>query len=760
MFDCTSPRADSFVSTPSTPTADRVAAVTDADYVETPAQTSAHPKAPTNVADAASHLFPSMDETDAPQTPPSYARAAAFRDDADETPPQPFFTNVPCNAPRRKTKRKAAVATTTPVVHHHPPKDTSAAATPVKTGKTLLIAYFPWEASKDDISNEFSKVCNVKKVQLVREKQNSRPRCFGFVKFMSRLDADLALDASEKGLITLNDSRGHVWHLKAEWAKTGDMVDDGDDTVPTGHNERRARPSTQERCAFSANRPSGSHIGPGNLGTATGEGGKGKHSVSAQRRSDNPRGSVLVDEASAGKGYRLMDDQHTMPPSMANFVDRAHGYSVNKGASPHMSGVPPSMANAASRSHGFLAISRHGEERPSRANPSNYSLGFSSSHGVASTQMRGVPLSMANPLNYGRGFPPNSGMALHMRRVPRSVTMPIVNRDAPATMVYNNCLSCVNRNPSIVVNADSPLDALQYHSPNCALRMRQQENVTGTARHNRDNASAEHDSSRRYRGANFCLQHHQNVAPSINTNAFASHAAPNSSHTLRDELQENSRGARAPSGVGFFPHHCTDNTDTPHGHHSRSCVNSVTAGENSRTPLVDMNMRSPYGSTIVHGQHAVGRMDCPGRFDGGTMEQGGWCGDFTRQYGARDSGYVNAGYQQLYSQYDRQYDAHQCIGQYGVGIGHSDTVSSASMPQNASMMMGGCQFAGAPPASPQFMGAGMVMQSVGMTVHNSMAVLNGTAAYTPSHASDAASLATSFASFAGAFDSTNKENAH
>lgn len=114
------------------------------------------------------------------------------------------------------------------VIHHHPPKDTmnyvGQSGTP--NGSTLLIAYFPWEATEQDVAREFNKYCSVKKVHLVMDKDRSRPRCFGFVKFASHEDAKTALDVTLKGLVTLNDSRNHIWHLKAEWAKTGDMIDD------------------------------------------------------------------------------------------------------------------------------------------------------------------------------------------------------------------------------------------------------------------------------------------------------------------------------------------------------------------------------------------------------------------------------------------------------------------------------------------------------------------------------------------------------
>lgn len=117
----------------------------------------------------------------------------------------------------------------TVITHHHPPREAiKDVGVPINGGSTLLIAYFPYEASESDVERVFNEFCAVKKVHLVMDKHKLKPRCFGFVKLADVGEAMKVLEAAKNGFVQLQDGRVHIWHLKAEWAKTGDMIDEAD----------------------------------------------------------------------------------------------------------------------------------------------------------------------------------------------------------------------------------------------------------------------------------------------------------------------------------------------------------------------------------------------------------------------------------------------------------------------------------------------------------------------------------------------------
>jgi len=142
------------------------------------------------------------------------------------------------------------------VVHHRPPLDKAGdvGVPTIKGQKTLLIAYYPWEAREDDVFLVFSKVAVVKRVRLIVDRDSRRPKCYGFVKFASSDDAERALLSTIKGLVQLKDMRGHIWHVKGEWAWSGEMmVDDGERSCSGGGNVT-VSPKKMRRSSYVTNR--------------------------------------------------------------------------------------------------------------------------------------------------------------------------------------------------------------------------------------------------------------------------------------------------------------------------------------------------------------------------------------------------------------------------------------------------------------------------------------------------------------------------
>mmetsp|Transcript_55833 Transcript_55833/g.122313 ORF Transcript_55833/g.122313 Transcript_55833/m.122313 type:complete len:518 (-) Transcript_55833:133-1686(-) len=85
--------------------------------------------------------------------------------------------------------------------------------------RTLLIAYFPREASEQDIKREFGRFGVVEGVHLVWDRVAHRPRCYGFVRFSDTAGATEGIIATLEQKIVLKDARSFDWEVVAEWAK-------------------------------------------------------------------------------------------------------------------------------------------------------------------------------------------------------------------------------------------------------------------------------------------------------------------------------------------------------------------------------------------------------------------------------------------------------------------------------------------------------------------------------------------------------------
>mmetsp|Transcript_26279 Transcript_26279/g.67890 ORF Transcript_26279/g.67890 Transcript_26279/m.67890 type:complete len:155 (-) Transcript_26279:1241-1705(-) len=68
---------------------------------------------------------------------------------------------------------------------------------PVPAQRTLLIAYFPREASESLVWESFQRFGTVEDVNLIWDMKSRRPRCYGFVRFVDRAGAMQGLWATQ-----------------------------------------------------------------------------------------------------------------------------------------------------------------------------------------------------------------------------------------------------------------------------------------------------------------------------------------------------------------------------------------------------------------------------------------------------------------------------------------------------------------------------------------------------------------------------------
>ena len=113
---------------------------------------------------------------------------------------------------------------------------------PMAPARTLLIAYFPREATKDEITRCLSKHGNVTRVHLILEKDTKKPKCYGFVEFNSTEDASAVLAATEGGAVTMVDARDHMWHLRAERVRAFDRNGPSPSLLGSGkHTDKKGK---------------------------------------------------------------------------------------------------------------------------------------------------------------------------------------------------------------------------------------------------------------------------------------------------------------------------------------------------------------------------------------------------------------------------------------------------------------------------------------------------------------------------------------
>jgi len=84
--------------------------------------------------------------------------------------------------------------------------------------RTLLVAYLPRCATEDDVQSAFAGFSTSCVVSIMRE--GSESKCFGFVKFLTRDEAQSAMLACTNGGIMIKDRSNKAWFVKASWARS------------------------------------------------------------------------------------------------------------------------------------------------------------------------------------------------------------------------------------------------------------------------------------------------------------------------------------------------------------------------------------------------------------------------------------------------------------------------------------------------------------------------------------------------------------
>ena len=138
---------------------------------------------------------------------------------------------------------------------------------------------------------------------------------------------------SRPGDITLSDSRNHIWHLKAEWAKSGDMVD----PVKTDHAaQKTGKQKTAQRAGTAGGQKkndSGS-AGGSALASSVGAGDQGSY--------DHGSTAAAPDDPYAA---HFSDTAFEPPPQMPQYNSGSSHSSAQNVADLTVTSAPPRVSN-------------------------------------------------------------------------------------------------------------------------------------------------------------------------------------------------------------------------------------------------------------------------------------------------------------------------------------------------------------------------------------------------------------------------------